>query len=300
MTKKKSIEKSTKFTFLLYPDSAPEDYEVRLSAIGRPIAISPLHDKDEVSKEVIEKELAKATDFIKSETFQKMSDEQHKQIRAKISEYNDILSGKVKAYKKAHYHVIYVANSSVTADAVRKKMKRALGDQAVGLVQIVNSSLRNMYEYLTHESVDAIAKNKHVYPKDDIRLLNNFDIDRYDELDSTDKKAILSKAIDLIKEHKLVNIIELEDFIVERGSEFDITVSKLRSAISASTSMLRLYFDGAYQIERRKREEEARAREAEDASDLAIVVDSNLKMRKQLADLMTEHQDLKKKMDMLD
>ena len=43
---------------------------------------------------------------------------------------------------------------------------------------------------ILHESVDAIAKKKHIYDKKDIVLINNFDIDRYDSLDTADKKLI--------------------------------------------------------------------------------------------------------------
>ena len=39
-------DKARYFTFLLYPESIPEDWEMKLESIGLPIAISPLHDKD--------------------------------------------------------------------------------------------------------------------------------------------------------------------------------------------------------------------------------------------------------------
>lgn len=39
-------EKSRYFTFLLYPESIPDDWELKLELLGIPIAISPLHDKD--------------------------------------------------------------------------------------------------------------------------------------------------------------------------------------------------------------------------------------------------------------
>ena len=39
-------EKARYFTFLLYPDSIPEDWEMKLELLGLPMAISPLHDKD--------------------------------------------------------------------------------------------------------------------------------------------------------------------------------------------------------------------------------------------------------------
>ncbi|MGC3426574.1 Rep family protein, partial [Enterococcus faecalis] len=131
-----SKDKSRYFTFLLYPESIPEDWELRLESIGVPMAISPLHDKD----------------------------------------LSDVEGQK---YKKSHYHVIYVAKNPVTADSVRYKVKGLLGDKSVALVKIIVTSIENMYLYLTHESKDAIAKKKHIYKKSDIKLLNNFDIDRY-------------------------------------------------------------------------------------------------------------------------
>ena len=40
------ITKAQNFTFLIYPDSAPEGWEEKLEQLGQPMAISPLHDKD--------------------------------------------------------------------------------------------------------------------------------------------------------------------------------------------------------------------------------------------------------------
>lgn len=41
-----SKEKARYFTFLLYPESIPNNWIDNLELIGVPIAISPLHDKD--------------------------------------------------------------------------------------------------------------------------------------------------------------------------------------------------------------------------------------------------------------
>lgn len=38
-------EKSRYFTFLLYPESIPSDWEMKLELLGVPMAISPIHDK---------------------------------------------------------------------------------------------------------------------------------------------------------------------------------------------------------------------------------------------------------------
>lgn len=198
-------DKARYFTFLLYPESIPEDWEMKLESIGVPIAISPLHDKD----------------------------------------LSDVEGQK---YKKAHYHVIYVAKNPVTADSVRLKIKRILGEKSVAKVQIVIQSMENMYLYLTHESKDAVAKNKVKYPKKDIKLLNNFDIDRYITLDVEDKDDMLNDICDLIDEHGLANIRELRRFVKARGSEYNLHSMKLvNSVLRSHTGLIRLYFDAVYQ-----------------------------------------------------
>lgn len=198
-------EKSRYFTFLLYPESLPEDWEMKLESIGVPIAISPIHDKD--------------------------------------------LSGvEGQKYKKAHYHVIYVAKNPVTTDSVRKKVRQMLGSQSLSMVQIVVQSMENIYLYLTHESKDAIAKNKRVYDKKDIKLLNNFDIDRYITLDVEDKDDMLNDVCDLIDEHGLANIRELRRFVRVHGSEHNLPSMKIiNSVLRSHTGLIRLYFDAVYQ-----------------------------------------------------
>mgnify|MGYP000162874808 FL=1 len=203
-----SKEKARYFTFLLYPESIPNDWIDYLELIGVPIAISPLHDKD----------------------------------------LSDVEGQK---YKKEHYHVIYVSKNPVTAESVRLKVKRSLGDKSVAMVQIVSTSMENMYLYLTHESKDAIAKNKHKYSKADIRLLNNFDIDRYVTLDVEDKDDMLNDVCDLIDDHNLANMRELRRFVKLHGVEYGLPSMKIiNSVLRAHTGLIRLYFDAVYQERR--------------------------------------------------
>lgn len=201
-------DKSRYFTFLLYPESIPEDWKLQLELLDIPMAISPLHDKD-------------------------LSDSEDRKC------------------KKAHYHVIYVAKNPVTADSVRKKIKGALGDKSVAMVQIVHASMENMYLYLTHESKDAIAKNKYKYDKKDIKLINNFDIDRYITLDVEDKDDLLNDVCDMIDEHGLANIRELRRFVRVHGAEYNLPSMKvINSVLRSHTGLIRLYFDAVYQERR--------------------------------------------------
>lgn len=196
-------EKSRYFTFLLYPESIPEDWEMKLELLSVPMAISPLHDKDKA---------------------------------------------KTGGYKKPHYHVIYVAKNPVTTESVRLKIKRALGEQSVALVQIIRTSIENTYLYLTHESKDAIEKQKYVYDKADIKLLMNFDIERYITLDVEEKDYILDTVCNMIDEQNLANIKELKRFVRVGGAEYGVTSMKVvNEVIRSHTGLVRLYFDAVYQ-----------------------------------------------------
>src|SRR5699024_1245308 len=150
-----TTDKARYFTFLLYPESIPENWKMQLELIGVPIAISPLHDKDKSNV-------------------------------------------KGQEYKKAHYYEIYVAGNPLTTYSVRMRNQREISKESVTKVKMNKQSIENMYLYLTHESKDAIAKNKYKYNKKDIELLNNFDIDRYVVFDVEDKDEMLNDVCDMI------------------------------------------------------------------------------------------------------
>src|SRR5699024_3780547 len=146
----------------------------------------------------------------------------------------DLSDVKGQKYKKAHYHVIYVAKNPVTTHSVRKRIQRALGKQSVSMVQIVIQSTEHMYLYLTHESKDAIDKNKRVYDKKDIILLNNLNIDRYITLDVEDKDDMLNDVCDLIDEHGLANIRVLRRFIRIHGAKHNLPTMKIINSVLRS------------------------------------------------------------------
>lgn len=193
------------FTFLLYPESLPEDWELQLEMLGAPMAISPIHDKDKSRVEGQE-------------------------------------------FKKAHYHVIYVAANPVTTHSVRMKIQRMLGKESIAKVQFVKYKMDNMYLYLTHESKDAIAKKKHKYDKKDIKELNNFDLDRYVTLDVEDKEDLLNEICDVIDDHDIANYRELRRFVKNHGEEYNLPSMKtINTVLRSHTGLIRLYFDGVYQ-----------------------------------------------------
>jgi hypothetical protein len=158
----------------------------------------------------------------------------------------DVSDREGQKYKKAHYHVIYIAKNPVTARSVRNKVNRVLGEHAVSVLEIT-LNIADMFAYLTHESKDAIKKHKYLYDKKDLVLLNNFDIDRYITLAVEEKDDIFNEFIKIIFDNGLANINELRRFVVQRGSEYGISLQNMNKVLRDHTGLVRLYFDASYQ-----------------------------------------------------
>ena len=207
---KKTQVKARYFTFIIYPESIPEDRADRITSLGLAMAVSPLHDKDKSEVEGQE-------------------------------------------FKKAHYHVLYVARNPVTKESVRKKIKRTLGDKSLSHIEIVDN-VEHVYLYLTHESKDAIKKNKYKYAKKDIKFINDFDIDRYVFLDENEKRELKNKLLNIVQEKHLVNVIDLMGYLQKYGSEHGITnMSDVYDVVTSSPGGFRLWFEGNYQCGYRTR-----------------------------------------------
>ena len=221
----KKVEKGRNFAWLIYPESAPKDWKERLEKLDIPMAISPLHDKD-----VREIDLS---------TIDELTAEEQATLKA----------GK-KLYKKAHWHGLGHLDGPITAEGFRLKLKRALGDGVVSHVEIVDG-VKSYYDYLTHESKDAIKKKKHKYDKADLTFINNFDIDRYITLDVEDKEDLFNEICDIIDDHDLANMRELKNFVKYHGAEDGLPSMKvIRSVMKMSSGIIRLTFDAVYQERR--------------------------------------------------
>lgn len=222
--------KARHFTFLIYPESAPDDWKQKLQETDLPIAISPLHDKDQ-------REIKDPFELTDEETE---------------------LYNRGMLFKKPHYHCIVVYSNTVTADAVRDRLRRALEDdkkEILNKVQIIKKGIESTYKYLTHESITATEQNKYKYDKADIVHLNNFDIDRYIVLDAHDKEDMLDTILGVIDANGLENHKQLSRYMAEHGEEHGIDSRKqLTAIIKSNIGMIRLALDGEYQ--ERKREEE--------------------------------------------
>lgn len=211
--------KARNFAFIIYPESIPDDWEECLTKLGVSMAVSPLHDLDETERK-----------------FEDMTEDE-----------KAVIQNGGKVYKKAHYHVLYIARNPVTVESVRKKIKRVLGNNSISHIEIVDS-VEYYYQYLTHESADAIKKNKHRYDKKNMVFINDFDIDRYVSLDENQKRELKNLLLDIVDDYNLVNTKDLMAFVRLRGEEFGVTnLSDVKDVVSVNSSAFRLWFEGNYQ-----------------------------------------------------
>lgn len=217
MSDKNQKPKGRQFTFLLYPENLPDDWETRLRELDIPIAISPLHNKD--------------------------------------------IDKKMGGFKKAHYHGICIYKNPITQDGMTLKLNRALAHDGykncVPKVQFLVKGIESTYLYLTHESESAKEEGKHVYDSSEIKLLNNFDISRYVVLDVHEKEELLQDLIKLIYNNGLTNVFQLMGYLNELRVQGKPTPPErdVLDVVRSNTGILRLFFDGAYQEEKRMIEE---------------------------------------------
>ncbi|WP_204171962.1 MULTISPECIES: replication protein [unclassified Staphylococcus] len=217
MDKKKT--KARNFMFILYPESMPDNWEECMEKIGVPMAVSPLHD----------------------------SDVSELQYESMLTEDKKIIDNGGIVYKKPHYHVIYIAKNPVTIESVRNKVKRHLGNSSVSHIEIIDN-IESMYKYLTHESKDAIKKKKHKYDSDDIKFINDFDIERYVFLDENEKRSLKNQLLTIVRDEHLVNVIDLLGYLELNGNAHGINnMNDVQDVIGSFPGAFRLWFEGNYQ-----------------------------------------------------
>ena len=212
--KPKTEVKTRFFSGVLYPESLPDNWLVKLKSLGMAGAVSPLHNQDwqladwtetgiypdgkpkKVKKQGLKslyasfnkKERPKAQIGIYAKwLLSRDMEPEWKKLDAFGSWVKKVLNpilpeaDKVQVYKKEHYHWILIADKPMTAKTMMRRLQKVLGEHAVSfaLVQPIKTTVWQMYQYFTHESLDAKLAHKHIYNATDIVTFNGFDIDAF-------------------------------------------------------------------------------------------------------------------------
>lgn len=156
------MKKKRYWAFVLYPESAPQNWKDLLQQTGLSIAVSPLHDKD-IDPDGLP--------------------------------------------KKPHYHIILCYDGPTTFNNVKTNITDPLGQPIpIGLEQV-----RGYFRYLTHKD----NPDKFQYSDKDITIINDFDIDNYNDLTTTQVNEFKKQIIQFIQDNQITEYSILLDLLLE-------------------------------------------------------------------------------------
>lgn len=113
--------------------------------------------------------------------------------------HNKDKTSKENEDRKEHVHLIIVFSNTTTYNHAMSvfSLLSAEGKNALNKIEAV-VSIRQMYEYLIHNTDTCRAKGKYEYSPKERIIGNNFDIGAYEQLSIADKNAILKELCDVI------------------------------------------------------------------------------------------------------
>lgn len=124
-------------------------------------------------------------------------------------------------HRKDHAHIIIVFPNTTTYNNAMNvfNLLSATGKKALNTCQAI-VSIRQMYEYLIHNTDGCRKKNKHLYNASDRITGNNFDIGSYEQVSISEKNDMCKELCDLIIDMQFCNF---SDFYLYAMQKYDDT-----------------------------------------------------------------------------
>lgn len=121
--------------------------------------------------------------------------------------------------KKSHYHIILCYDGPTTFNNVKTNITEPLNQP----IPISLEQVRGYFRYLTHKD----NPDKFQYNEKDITIINDFDIDNYNDLTKSQVNAILIELQKLIIEYKITEYSDLLDVLLslEKFSYLDVAMN---------------------------------------------------------------------------
>lgn len=179
----KDSDKFRYFLFVLYPESAPDNWRKIMKKSGFEFAVSPLHQPDP-------------------------------------EDSDDDDDEETEVIGKPHHHVVFhtSGNSPWTVKRAREKLK-ALNLPANGHVEPAFHP-RNAQRYLIH--MDQPEKQQFPEGFKSIELFNNFPLDLTKNLSTEEKRIVRAKVFELIRTYSIVEYANLIDALYDGYGDFDM------------------------------------------------------------------------------
>lgn len=125
-------------------------------------------------------------------------------------------------HRKNHVHILIAFPNTTTYKHAMNVFDRLSSDGKAALNKIeAVIGIRNVYEYLIHNTEDCRRKGKYLYPATARITGNNFDIGSYEQLSTADKFKMSKELCDLIYEQNITNFADFYLYAINNlGEEY--------------------------------------------------------------------------------
>ena len=119
-------------------------------------------------------------------------------------------------HRKDHVHVILAFPNTTTYKHAMSVfgLLSAEGKKALNKCEAV-IGIRNVYDYLIHDTETCRKQGKELYPKESRFTGNNFDIGAYEQLGTAEKNEMFLEMGEAIREHGFTNYMDFYEFVVD-------------------------------------------------------------------------------------
>lgn len=119
-------------------------------------------------------------------------------------------------HRKDHVHIVLAFQNTTTYKHAMNvfDLLSADGKKALNKCEAV-IGIRNVYDYLIHDTEDCRKKGKELYPAEARITGNNFDIGAYEQLSAAEKNEMFLQMGEAIRDNGFTNYMDFYEFVVD-------------------------------------------------------------------------------------
>lgn len=122
--------------------------------------------------------------------------------------------------RKAHMHLIVAFNNTTTYNHAFSVFELLSSEDKKAINKIERVlNVRNMYDYLIHDTEGSKKEGKHLYEENERVLGNNFDIGAFEQLSKLDKMEIQFELAQIIIDEGYTNYVDFFNHVMSNFSE---------------------------------------------------------------------------------
>lgn len=135
-------------------------------------------------------------------------------------------------HRKDHVHLIVAFPNTTTYNHALNVMDQlsAEGKKAINKCEAV-IGIRNVYDYLIHDTDDCRKKGKELYAPEDRITGNNFDIGAYEQLSAAERNDIFLELSEAIRRNNISNYMDFYCYVVDTYDDMNyVEVMRVHSS----------------------------------------------------------------------